>query len=194
MFHMSNSFFRQKLGSMDAGDIFRNNPQLAKQFAAAAASQAGPGFGNFMGAAMGVPQMPQSQGMPQMQPQGPGAFYNAPNSMGTPQMPQNMAAAAAPPVHRREMKGPSGVDDIMRTFQEVRSAELEMNPLSMPGPPPVFNQQPVKQALSEISSIHSQQDDDLLSQGESVRTGITGQRRGRRKAATPVENTISLNL
>jgi len=45
MFHMSNSFFRQKFASMDANDIFRNNPQLAKQFAAAAAQQAvGPGF------------------------------------------------------------------------------------------------------------------------------------------------------
>jgi hypothetical protein len=39
MFHMSNSFFRQKFASMDAGDIFRNNPQLAKQFAAAAPSK-----------------------------------------------------------------------------------------------------------------------------------------------------------
>jgi hypothetical protein len=199
MFHMSNSFFRQKFASMDAGDIFRNNPQLAKQFAAAAAQQAGPGFGNFMGAAMGVPQgMPQ--GMPQMpqMPQGAGAFYQAPNGMGAPpppQMPQSMAAAAPPPVQRREMRGPSGVDDILKTFQEVRAAELDASPLSMPsGGPSIFNQQPAKQAISEISSIHSLQEDDLTSQGESVRTGITGQRRGRRKATTPVENTISLNL
>ena len=190
MFHMSNSFFRQKFASMDAGDIFRNNPQLAKQFAAAAAQQAGPGFGNFMGAAMGVPQQPQ--GFPQ-QPQGPGAFYQAPNGMGAPpppQMPQNMAAAAPSPVQRREMRGPSGVDDILKTFQEVRAAELDASPLSMPTPQSIFNQQPAKQAISEISSIHSLQEDEL-SQGESVRTGMTGQRR---KAATPVENTISLNL
>jgi hypothetical protein len=197
MFHMSNSFFRQKFANMDAGDIFRNNPQLAKQFAAAAAQQAGPGFGNFMGAAMGVPQQgfPQ-QGMPQ-QMGGPGPFYNAPNGMGAPpppQMPQGMAAAPAPPVQRREMRGPSGVDDILKTFQEVRAAEVDINPLSMPGPSPVFTQQPAKQAISEISSIHSLQEDDLLSQGESVRTGNTGQRRGRRKGVTPVENSISLNL
>jgi AraC-like DNA-binding protein len=37
MFHMSNSFFRSKMSNMDPNDIFRNNPQLAKQFAAAAA-------------------------------------------------------------------------------------------------------------------------------------------------------------
>ena len=197
MFHMSNSFFRQKFANMDPNDIFRNNPQLAKQFAAAAAQQAGPGFGNFMGAAMGVPQ----QGMPQM-PQmptmgGPGPFYNAPNGMGAPpppQMPQSMAAAAAPPMQRREMKGPSGVDDILKTFQEVRAAEMDASPLSMPSQPSIFTQQPAKQAISEISSIHSLQEDDLLSQGESVRTGNTGQRRGRRKGVTPVENSISLNL
>jgi hypothetical protein len=62
MFHMSNTFFRAKFANMDAGDVFRNNPDLAKQFAAAAANQAGSGFGNFMGAAMGVPQ---SQPAPQ---------------------------------------------------------------------------------------------------------------------------------
>ena len=197
MFHMSNSFFRQKFASIDPNDIFRNNPQLAKQFAAAAAQQAGPGFGNFMGAAMGVPQQPQGFPQQNFSQQGPGAFYNAPNGMGAPpppQMPQSMAAANAPPVQRREMRGPTGVDDILKTFQEVRAAELDSNPLSMPGPAPVFNQQPAMQAVSEISSIHSLQEDDLLSQGESVRTGVTGQRRGRRKAATPVENTISLNL
>jgi hypothetical protein len=192
MFHMSNSFFRQKFASMDPNDIFRNNPQLAKQFAAAAAQQAGPGFGNFMGAAMGVPQQ-----MPSMQPPGPGVFYNAPNGMGappTPQMPQNMAAASAPSVQRREMKGPSGVDDILKTFQEVRAAELDLNPVGMPGSASVFTQQPAKQAISEISSIHSLQEDDIRSEGSSVRTGNTGQRRGRRKGVTPVENTISLNL
>lgn len=59
MFHMSNSFFRSKMSNVDPTDIFKNNPQLAKQFAQAAAQQAGPGFGNFMGAAMGVPQQPQ---------------------------------------------------------------------------------------------------------------------------------------
>jgi hypothetical protein len=196
MFHMSNSFFRQKFASMDPNDIFRNNPQLAKQFAAAAAQQAGPGFGNFMGAAMGV----QQQGMPQMQQMsgpGPGPFYNAANGMGappTPQMPQSMAAMSAPPMQRREMRGPSGVDDILKTFQEVRAADLDSSPLSMPSPSQMFNHQPAKQAMSEISSIHSLQEDDNLSQGESVRTGNTGQRRGRRKGVTPVENSISLNL
>ncbi len=193
MFHMSNSFFRQKMSNMDAGDIFRNNPDLAKQFAAAAANQAGAGFGNFMGAAMGVPQQQQQQ---QQMPQGPGAFYQSSNASVAPpmpNMPQNMAAAPSQPTQRREMRGPSGVDDILKTFQEVRQAEMEYNPLMMPPQSPVFNQQPVMQAVSEIASIHSQNDDGL-SQIESVRTGATGQRRGRRKATMPVANTMTLNL
>lgn len=180
MFHMSNSFFRQKMANVDPGDIFKNNPQLAKQFAAAAANQAGPGFGNFMGAAMGVPQMPQ---MPQSMPQSPGPFYQ---STSSPHMPQNMASVPAQ-VQRREMRGPSGVDDILKTFQEVRATELESNPVMMPQQ---FMQQPAMQAVSEISSNHS---DDGLSQLDSVNVPTT-QRRGRRKAANPVANTMTLNL
>jgi hypothetical protein len=198
MFHMSNSFFRQKFSTMDPNDIFKNNPQLAKQFAAAAAQQAGPGFGNFMGAAMGVPQqMPE---MPQMPSGGPGMFYNSSNSMNSapppPQMPQNMAAASAPQLQRREMKGPSGVDDILKTFQEVRAAELDSSPVMMSSPmsQSIFNSQPAKQAASEIASLHSYQDDGM-SQADTVRTGATGQRRGgRRKAAIPAGNTMTLNL
>jgi hypothetical protein len=199
MFHMSNSFFRQKMANVGPADIFRNNPDLAKQFAAAAAQQAGPGFGNFMGAAMG---MPQQQGSPVNMTQqmpvsgGPGPFYqssNSPVSPPMPQMPQSMVAQSTPMVQRREMKGPSGVDDILKTYQEVRAAELETNPIMMPSASQIFNQQPAMQAAVEIQSIHSQQDDGM-SQVESVRTGATGQRRGRRKPTIPVANTMTLNL
>jgi len=192
---MSNSFFRQKMAGVGPADIFKNNPDLAKQFAAAAAQQAGPGFGNFMGAAMGVPQGP-SVSMPQ-QVNNPGPFYQASNGMSSappmPQMPQSMAAMPSQQSQRREMRGPSGVDDILKTFQEVRAAEMESNPIMMPQTSPVFTQQPAMQAISEIASIHSRQDDEL-SQLESVRTGATGQRRGRRKPSMPVANTMTLNL
>jgi len=206
MFHMSNSFFRSKMNNVDPTDIFKNNPQLAKQFAAAAAQQAGPGFGNFMGAAMNVPQqMPQGMQMPQQmpqqqmpqqmqqQPQGPGAFYQASNGMMPPQqMPQSMASIQ-PMAQRREMKGPSGVDDILRTFQEVRNAELEANPIMIPPSSPHHSQHSAQQAAFEISSIHSASMSDMT---DATRTGNTGQRvsRGRRKAAAPVENTMTLNL
>jgi hypothetical protein len=194
MFHMSNSFFRQKMANVNPADIFRNNPDLMKQFAGAAAQQAGPGFGNFMGMAMGSQQ--QQQGPPVGMPpsmSGPGQFYQASNAPPMPQMPQNMVAQNPPQVQRREMRGPSGVDDVLKTYQEVRAAELESNPLMMPAPPQMFSQQPAVQAMNEIASIHSRQDEEL-SQLESVRTGMTGSRRGRRKAAIPVGNTMTLNL
>jgi hypothetical protein len=196
MFHMSNSFFRQKMAGMGPADIFKQNPDLAKQFAAAAAQQAGPGFGNFMGAAMGMPQQGPPVSMSPQMPMGPGPFYQSSNASFAPpmpQMPQSMAAQNAPQVQRREMRGPSGVDDILKTFQEVRAADLESNPLMMPQAQPIFTQQPAMQAINEIASIHSNQDDEL-SDLQSVRTGATGQRRGRRKPAIPVANTMTLNL
>jgi Family of unknown function (DUF5767) len=206
MFHMSNSFFRSKMGNMTMDDILRNNPALAKQMAAAAAQAAGPGFGNFMGAAMGVPQgmpsgmgMPMPQGMPpgmgmggMPQTQGnPGPFFQAPNSpMAQQQQPQE-------PPRRREMKGPSGVDDILQTFKEVRAAETEVHPIFSPMPsgsmqpiPPAMNGPPARQALNEIQSVGS---DDI----RSVGTDATERTRGggrKRKAQLPVGNTMTLNV
>lgn len=188
MFHMSNSFFRSKMGNMNSSDILRNNPELARQFAQAAAQQAGPGFGNFMGAAMGV--QPQQQVPSQMS--GPGPFYQSSQSQMPPQMPQNMAAMAPPPAPRREMKGPTGMDDILKTFQEVRAAEMDPVPPMYPPPAPFVNQ-PAMQAAAEISSVHSGDISDV----ESVRTTATsGQRagRGRRKPTVPAGNTMTLNL
>lgn len=193
MFHMSNSFFRAKSAAMDPANIFKNNPDLAKQFAAAAAQQAGPGFGNFMGAAMGVPQMPQ---MPQ---NGTGSFFQSSAAQQQqaplPQVPQPMASVQAPPAPRREMKGPSGVDDILKTFQEVRSADMEMNPLAMAqSVPSIFTSQPAIQAASEISSIHSTPMSELSTDTTRTAGGTTQRRGGRRKAVAPAGNTMTLNL
>lgn len=201
MFHMSNSFFRQKMGNVTVDDILKNNPALAKQMAAAAAQAAGPGFGNFMGAAMGVPggmggPMPnQGMGMPQGMPQGmnpamssPGPFFQ-PNNM--PNQPMAQQQQQPPPV-RREMKGPSGVDDILQTFKEVRAAEME-------GPPPLYTQpyqgqqtrppsdQSARAAMAEIASVNS---DDIRSQAESTATAKSRKRR----AQLPVGNSMSLNV
>ena len=165
MFHISNSMFRSKTGGMNVGDIFKQNPELTKQFAAAAAAQAGPGFGNFMGAAMGAPPQP---------------FYQPP---AAPQPP-------ATPQPRREMKGPSGMDDILKTFQEVRAAEVDPLPPMYGSSAPAFSmnlQQPAVAAVSEISSMHSGD----ITDSESVRGGS---RRGGRRRAAAVANTMTLNL
>ena len=59
MCHVSNTFLKSRMSSMSADDILKSNPELAKQFATAAANQAGPGFGNFMNMAMNGAQAPQ---------------------------------------------------------------------------------------------------------------------------------------
>lgn len=190
MFHMSNSFFRSKMNNISMDDILKSNPGLRQQFATAAAQAAGPGFGNFMGMAVGAPPQapPQPQQHAPMPPQN--MFFNAPNSP-----PQAMAPP--PPVQRREMKGPSGVDDILRTFEEVRNAEMSSNANTIFNQPPVLpsplngpTTQPARQALAEIQSIHSE---EAMSQAESTRTGRTAGGR-KRKPNIPVANTFSLNV
>ena len=189
MCHMSNSFFRQKMPSMD--DILKKNPELAKQMAAAAAAQAGPGFGNFMGMAMGVqpsqpqqfggvPQMPQMPQMPQQMPQA-GPFNN---SARVPNMPQPVASVEPPRVARREMRGPSGVDDILKTFAEVRQAEA-MSDVSNMGPMASMGS---ATAAAEMQSVHSE---EIRSQTESVRT--SGGRRRKRNAPI-LGNELSINV
>lgn len=193
MCHVSNTFFRQKMPSMD--DVLRKNPELARQMAAAAAQQAGPGFGNFMGMAMGATgtpgpsadQMPapQSMPMPMPMPQGPstGAFFQ---SSRVPNMPQPVASVEPRPTARREMRGPSGVDDILKTFEEVRRAEAME--AAMPPMPSGNINQPAVAAAVELQSLHSE---EMRSQADTVRT--SGGRR-RRKAAVPEGNTLSINV
>ena len=182
MCHITNSFFRSKMPSAD--DIFKKNPELAKQFAAAAAHQAAPGFGNFMGMAMGVPPgaPPQPQGVPVNMASGPGAFFNSP------QVPQHVAAAPPPQqTARREMSGPSGVDDILKTFEEVRRAE-EHQTMNFPShmTPSMAMQNPAMAAAAEMESLAS---GDI----GSIATDRTGGRRGRRRQA-PTGNIVSLNV
>ena len=247
MFHMSNSFFKSKVGGMTVDDLLKSNPALAKQMAAAAAQAAGPGFGNFMGAAMGVPPgmgggmpmgmgggMPMGMGggmgggMPMGMgggmggmggmgamggagvpystpappvsgpPAGPGAFFNSSAAHGPPSRgPQSVTAAASAPV-RREMKGPSGVDDILKTFAEVRQAEMEVGPGMFAPPPsmgapgiPMAMGSPARQAAAELQSLHSE---ESQSQAGSAVTGRTSGGGRRRKPQMPAGNVMTLNV
>ena len=108
-----------------------------------------------------------------------------------PNQPMAQQQQQQPPV-RREMKGPSGVDDILQTFKEVRAAEME-------GPPPLYTQpyqgqqtrppsdQSARAAMAEIASVNS---DDIRSQAESTATAKSRKRR----AQLPVGNSMSLNV
>jgi len=183
MCHVSNTFLRSKMPSMD--DVLKQNPDLARQFATAAAQQAGPGFGNFMGMAMNGGVAPQAQQSPAsfgMQNPTGQFFGSSQQQQQQPQMqmqtPQNIASVEPPKqTARREMRGPSGVDDILRQFEQARQEE-ERAPQSQPV------SQPAVSAAIEIQSMASE---DIGSTTES-RAG----RRGRRRQA--VGNTVSLNV
>jgi hypothetical protein len=199
MCHVSNTFFRSKMPSMD--EVLKRNPDLARQMASAAAQQAGPGFGNFMGMAMGVQQPPQAfpaNGGPANFSQPPptgsvgpaGAFFAASSAMP---MAANEGPQGAQPQQRqtarRDMAGPSGVDDILKTFEEVRRAEAAA--ASLPQPATGYSTQPaVAAAMNSAMSVVSAE--DIMSQ-ESGRTSGTTARR-RRRAQPPVGNTIALNV
>ena len=211
MCHVSNTFFRSKMPSMD--DVLKKNPELARQMAAAAAQGAGPGFGNFMGMAMGV-QPPQGPFGPSGPPSYAGNAGNAANSATpVPQTGGFFGASSAPaqapdfgqmmqpqavlqqqnhnarPTARREMSGPTGVDDILKTFDEVRRAEAAS--ASFQPATGVLTQPAVAAAVSSAMS------DDAMSHAESAMTGATGatsSQRRRRKAQAPVGNTVSLNV
>jgi hypothetical protein len=179
MCHVSNTFLRSRMPSMD--DVLRNNPEIARQFATAAAKQAGPGFGNFMSMAMGSGAGPAPATQEQ---KNPGSFFgsNGGNAPPMAQVPQNVAAMEPPrQTARREMKGPTDVDDILKTFEEVRRNDIiDGNMMS----PPDKMSQPALNAAMEIQSMAS---DDIGSATESVR----GRRRRR---ATPLGNTMELNV
>jgi len=205
MVHVSNTFMKQRMPS--ASDVLKNNPELARQFAAAAANQAGSGFGNFMGMAMGAtgggpqPQMQMPSGPQGISPEATtGAFFgSSARDVQMPNTPQVMASVEPPrQTARKEMRGPSGVDDILKTFEEVRRQEVMggmgngMEAVSMMSPPmmntmvPTAMNQPAISAVMEIESLAS---GDIGSTTESTRTG--GRRR--RKAAI-TGNTLAVNV
>ena len=206
MCHVSNTFFRSKMPTMD--DVLKNNPQLARQMAAAAAQQAGPGFGNFMGMAMGVPQGPQGPQMPSfpgnggpassvLGMQGPspsaaptGGFFGASAATPTMDYVQPPMAQTQRPVARREMAGPTGVDDILKTFDEVRASENAANAMNgFQMASGVVTQPAVAAAMTSAMS------EDGRSMADSAMTGATGALKPRRRRAQPpVGNTVSLNV
>jgi hypothetical protein len=191
MCHVSNSFFRSKMPSMD--DVLKNNPMLARQMAAAAAAQAGPGFGNFMGMAMGVPGQGQSPGQGFPGNGGPasdpniaatGAFFGATPKPQQDRMPQQTQR----PVARREMSGPSGVDDILKTFDEVRAAEAAQASAGFQMASGVVTQPAVAAVMTNAM-------DDARSavSGRSGATSATGMKPRRRRAQPPVGNELSID-
>ena len=183
MCHVTNTFFTSKMPGMD--DILKRNPELARQFAQAAATQAvGPGFANFVG--MGMPSMPS---MPQQQQQQQAAQQQQQYQAPEPFMQQNSSEnwqQQAPPspqiqTARREMKGPTGVEDILRAFE---SEDM--------GPPQVGFTPPSRPfEMDDNQSVFT----STTMNGSEGAARKSGARGGKRKTnAQPVGATIDLRV
>jgi hypothetical protein len=195
MFHLTNSM-AEKSGIPGMADLLHENPELQRQFAAAAAAKMGGGLGNFMNAASGfTPMQPQQQQQP-------------PSRAGeNTRVPFNVAAAAmeeigsVPPVVRREMRGPTGVDDILKAFEAERAAapppvapqhSTVFTPSGPPPTPPRGGREGVGTRADPLAEFA------IGSDAQSVGTDTTmntEKRRGRRRAvAPPVGATLNLNV
>jgi hypothetical protein len=95
MFHLTNTMFKSSLPGM--GDIMKQNPDLARQFAQATASSMGnsqPGFSNFMG----------------------GLFGGGGGGGGQ----------QGPPMQRKEMDGPPNINDILNNMNPNK-VDIDLN-------------------------------------------------------------------
>ena len=194
MFHITNTYFKSKVPGMD--DILRSNPELMKQFATAAANQAGPGFGQFVGAAMNQQRPQQQSGMP----------FNMSSRAPAPQQQQQEQ-----PQQRREMRGPTGVDDILQAFENERINQsmppppnIDMNaaPIFAPqdgGNPQTINMNILREGVGSDSDP-LREVSNILDEMQSVATSVTNvdeakKRRNRKtNASTVAGGTLTLNV
>lgn len=110
MFHMTNTMFKTYMPG--AEQVFKNNPDLMRQFAAATASTMQ------QNAAQSDPLMSGVSGM-FANMFGGGAGGNAPQGPSTPPpQPPPQSAPQRAPSARVNMKGPTNVDDILRELEK----------------------------------------------------------------------------
>jgi Family of unknown function (DUF5767) len=182
MCHVTNTMFKSRMPGMD--DILRNNPDLARQFAQEAAKQAvGPGFANFVGMAPNNSRRPSNTPTPRAMPQQPPIQPQQPNNgMFSGMMGMGDVGAPfeqqAPPVMtaRRPMRGPTGVEDILRTLDQA-GEDIPMRSVPPPASPQMMD-------MEEVQSVRS---------GFTTETARAAGR-SRRKATQPVGATLSLNV
>lgn len=216
MYHLTNSM-AERSGIPGMADLLNENPELQRQFAQAAAAKMGGGLGSFMNAASGFG--PRAPSVPPPAPIGM-PFMDYSSGSGTRGVPFNVASAAmdqpsaapaveAAPKVRREMRGPHGVDDILKAFEAERMmqekpaiASQHSTVFTPSGPPPTppravnIVREGVGTSSDPLSEfgISSSGASDAQSVGTD-NTMNTERRRGRRRAAAaPVGATLSLNV
>jgi hypothetical protein len=208
MYHLTNTM-AEKSGVPGMAELLHENPELQRQFAAAAAAKMG-GLGNFMNAASGFGGGPGPSPMGAPYPQEP---PQAPRTGANTRMPFNVSATAVHempqnqgPKLRREMRGPtnSGVDDILKAFEAERQQQQQPNVAAQhasiftpsgPPPTPPRGVSIVREGLGSSSDPLNE-----FSIGDSQSEGTEGtmnteRRRGRRRAVVaPVGSTLNLNV
>lgn len=222
MYHLTNTM-AERSGIPGMADLMNDDPELQRMIAAKMAAKMGGGLGGFMSAASGM-GMPPGMGPSPMGVGGGGGMMGggpAPMGYGAPAPPSpprnaasgrapfNMASAADPPKARREMRGPTGVDDILKAFETERlmqqaseappvhpSVAGVFTPSGKPPSPPRG-----VQILREGLGGHSDPMADFINHMDdtgsigTTSTMNTERRRGRRRAvATPVGTTLDLNV
>ena len=210
MYHLTNTM-AEKSGVPGMSDLLNENPELQRQFAAAMAAKMGGGLGNFMSAAGGFGgpggfSGPGGGGSGGSGGSGPSGIPPSPPRGSDTRVPFNVAAAAvdaqAPPARaRREMRGPSGVDDILKAFEMERQqaaappvASQHSTVFTPSGPPPTPPRQDMRAGVGTSADPFSEFAIDSGSVGTES-TMNTEKRRGRRRAAAaPVGVTLNLNV
>lgn len=180
MYHLTNTM-AERSGIPGMSELLHENPELQRQFAAAAAAKMG-GLGNFMGAASGFTR--SETRVP----------FNV-SAAAMDEIGSNQHSQPSQPV-RREMRGPTGVDDILKAFEAERMAQPPIEPNSTvftpSGPPPT----PPRMSREGVGT----RGDPLSEFGDAQSVGTdttmnTEKRRGRRRAVAPqVGATLNLNV
>ena len=215
MYHLTNTM-AERTGIPGMADLLNENPELQRQFAAAAAAKMGGGLGNFMNAASGFgPFGPNSGPGPapmgsSFQPPPP----SPPRSGANTRVPFNVASSAfeeqqqqqQPQRARREMSGPKGVDDILRAFEAERANQAGPNIATVhaavftPSGPPPTPPRGINIMREGVGSSSDPLNEFSIGGGDGGSVGTestmnTERRRGRRRAvATPVGATLNLNV
>ena len=201
MVHMSNTMFKSSMPGMD--DIFRQNPELMRQFQSAAVnsmSGSNPGFAGFMGGLMNPePQVPHGKGPPSpLATQGPmpppnragnntsrvdismarssndGISIKEKHNQWIEPMSTTPASASQKSSRRPDMKGPTDISDIL---SGLKTKTIEITP------------QKKDIVIEDINNSSTISLDDLKSiQGEG-----NIPKRSRRKTKSD-KNTISLDI
>ena len=142
MFHLTNSMFKQQpLPGVE--QVLRSNPELMKQFQAAALNQAS-GLsaaaaamgGQGQGGGGGMPQMPQMQQMPQPSMGGGGGMFgmigNLFGSMTQQQMPTTLGRGPAPPPQTMGRPAPMTRENVETVIQDVHRSVRSRPPSNAP--------------------------------------------------------------